>query len=89
MIEAIPPTIGLIWLLGRGRGAVNKTSPLCFPWVMNHTNRGGCCLENLELIVAVSDHSNSGSVRPHFTAAALHGTTHFNPSLSPQDCSIG
>ena len=36
--------------LGGGTGTVVKPSPARFRWLMNHTNSGGCCLENRGLL---------------------------------------
>jgi hypothetical protein len=38
---------------GGGRGTVVEPSLLLFQWVMNHTNYGGCCLENRRPTLAV------------------------------------
>ena len=47
--------------LGGGRGTVVQPSPPRFQRLMNHTNCGGCCLENPGPVAAVSTGARSGA----------------------------
>ena len=59
---------------GGGRGTVLQPSPPRFQRLMNHTNCGGCCLENPGPVAAVSTGARSGGWRGACKAA-------FDPDL--------